>query len=318
MPNGRASGVDRRARRWLFAGCVFDEMNWTLVVDGRRVPIETKPLELLRELLLSAGNVVSKDELLDTIWKELTVVEASLPTAVHKLRAALGDDRRERKIIETVSGIGYRISIPVEVEDRAPEAHGAAAHYAALQAQAGAPAQLSNAMPRIMIIAAGLAIFLAAMVVVVSPSQHVDAAKTKITYTQSDAASAMRQLDIPKIEKMLAAGWNPNAEFDKEGTAALAYLLNMCEWDPGHDRRKMLLMTRTLLEGGAQLDHRNVFGDTPYSIAKANRYCGPDHPVTQMFEAMCYGGSMGPKDLCLATYELTPEQRQAQGLPPKG
>ena len=39
--------------------------------------------------------------------------------------------------------------------------------------------------------------------------------------------------------------------------------------------------------------------------------------MTQTLEAMCYGGSMGPKDLCLATYELTAEQRRAQGLPPK-
>ena len=54
-----------------------------------------------------------------------------------------------------------------------------------------------------------------------------------------------------------------------------------------------------------------------YSIAKAPRYCGPDHPVTQMLEAICYGGDMGPKDRCLATYELNTAQRRQQGLPPK-
>src|SRR5205085_177343 len=101
---------------------------------------------------------------------EVTVVEASLPTAVHKLRAAFGDDRRERKIIETVSGIGYRISIPVESEDRTPEGNGAAAHYAAVQAQAQAASRPSDAMPRIMIVAAALAIGLAAFIVAFSPS----------------------------------------------------------------------------------------------------------------------------------------------------
>jgi len=320
MPRGRTNGVNRLPRRWLFAGCVFDEANWTLVVDGRRVPIETKPLEILRELLLSAGNIVSKEELLDTIWPEVTVVEASLPTAIHKLRAALGDDRRERKIIETASGIGYRVSVPVEMDDRSADASeaAAAAHYAAVEAHALAAAKPSAAVPRLMIAAAALAIGLAAIVVAFAPSPHVAEARTKIVYGQSDAEKAIRHLDIPAIEKMLAAGWDPNTPWDKEGNDALGALLGRCEWDRGHDERKMLLMARTLVEGGAAIDRRNIWGDTAYSIAKAPRYCGPDHPVTQMLEAICYGGDMGPRDLCLATYELTPAQRRAQGLPPKG
>ena len=93
-------GHRRRRRRWAFGACVFDEANWALIVDGTRVPVETKPLELLRELLVHAGNVVSKDELLDRIWPDVTVVEASLPTAVRKLRMALGDDRQDRAVIE--------------------------------------------------------------------------------------------------------------------------------------------------------------------------------------------------------------------------
>ena len=91
-------------------------------VDGQRVAIETKPLEILRALLLRAGNVVSKGELLDAIWPDVTVVEASLPTAVDKLRRALGDDRRDRGMIETAPGIGYRFAVPVEVEERPPHA----------------------------------------------------------------------------------------------------------------------------------------------------------------------------------------------------
>ena len=116
MPES-TSNNQRRRRRWSFADCLFDEGNWTLIVGGRRVPIETKPLELLRALLLRAGNLVTKDELLDSIWPDVTVVEASLPTAVHKLRLALGDDRRETHIIDTIPRIGYRLAVPVELED---------------------------------------------------------------------------------------------------------------------------------------------------------------------------------------------------------
>ena len=69
---------------------MFDEANWTLVVDGRRVAIEAKPLELLRQLLIGGSKLVTKDDLLGVIWPDVHVVEASLTTAVHKLRAALG------------------------------------------------------------------------------------------------------------------------------------------------------------------------------------------------------------------------------------
>ena len=49
---------------------------------------------------------------------------------------------------------------------------------------------------------------------------------------------------------------------------------------------------------------RNSWGDTPYSIAKAKRYCGPDHPVTQMLRKMCYSGATPLGDRCLASYEI--------------
>jgi hypothetical protein len=193
-----------------------------------------------------------------------------------------------------------------------PAAEPMPAQMAALQRQP------SWVMPRVMTIAGGLAIATAAIAVAYGPTQTSPPNVTPAKYSQREAADALRHLDIPAIQKMLAAGWSPNSYFDTSRTDAIGYLLNMCEWDRAHDRRKMLLMVRTLLDGGAELDHRNVYGDTPYSIAKAPRYCGPNHPVTQMFEAMCFGGPSAPRDLCLATYELTADQRKAQGLPPKG
>lgn len=156
------------------------------------------------------------------------------------------------------------------------------------------------------------AVVLAALAVANGPSQGAATAPQPRA-----AAVAIRELDIPELKRLIAAGWDPAAQWDKSGTDALGMLLNHCEWDKAHDRRQMLMMARTMIEAGAPIDRRNVWGDTAYSIAKAPRYCGPDHPVTQMLEAMCYGGSMGPKDLCLATYELNAEQRRAQGLPAK-
>lgn len=104
----------RRRRRFLFAHARFDEGAWTLVVDGQVVPLEAKPAELLHGLLLRAGEVVTKDELLDLVWPGVHVVDASLSVAVSKLRRALGDEGGA--IIETVPKIGYRLAAEVQVE----------------------------------------------------------------------------------------------------------------------------------------------------------------------------------------------------------
>ena len=314
MPDSGFRGVGRgRPRRWRFADCVLDEASWSLTVDGQRVSVETKPLKLLRELLANAGNLVSKDELLDAIWPEVTVVEASLPTAIYKLRLALRDDGRARRIIETASGMGYRVVVQVEVEDspassapalpvepRAlapePERRGAG------ESSAGGPGRA-----RILKLASLAGVLAIASMLVVLPllqPHNSSAASPTRSFSQRDAANALRRLDVQTIEAMLAAGWDPDRPFDREGNGAVNYLLNMCEWDRGHDRRRMLLMARTLFEGGARVYRRNVWGDTPYSIASAPRYCGPHHPVTELMRTMCTEGPTPFGDRCLASYQL--------------
>jgi serine/threonine protein kinase len=101
---------------WRFAGCDFDERRRELRVRGTAVDIESKPLDVLRELLAHAGEVVTKEELLEAAWPGLMVVDGSLATAVSKLRKALGDEH----IIVTVPRVGYRMAVPVQSKPLAP------------------------------------------------------------------------------------------------------------------------------------------------------------------------------------------------------
>lgn len=101
------------ARIWQFAGCEFDGRRYELRVHGAVVELEVKPLEVLHQLLLHAGEVVRKEDLLATVWPGVLVVDASLATAVSKLRKALIDGDT---IIKTVPKIGYRLSVPVLCE----------------------------------------------------------------------------------------------------------------------------------------------------------------------------------------------------------
>jgi len=82
-----ASPLERRRRQeevWHFADCEFHELSRELRVKGKRVELESKPLDILLQLLLHPGEVVTKEELLDAVWPSVMVVDGSLATAVSK------------------------------------------------------------------------------------------------------------------------------------------------------------------------------------------------------------------------------------------
>lgn len=104
--------------RWSFAEREFDESRLELIVRGQPVELELKPLEILIQVLHRGGEIVTKDELLDAVWPGLEVVEASLTTAVYKLRKALADN--DATIIVTVPRVGYRLGVAVKRKDAQP------------------------------------------------------------------------------------------------------------------------------------------------------------------------------------------------------
>jgi len=106
----------RTARIWLFAQIRFDDGALSLERAGTEVELERRPLELLRVLLAHAGEVVTKDELLDTLWPDRAVTENSLTKCVARLRSALGDE--DQAIIRTVHGYGYQFVAALRVESR--------------------------------------------------------------------------------------------------------------------------------------------------------------------------------------------------------
>jgi DNA-binding winged helix-turn-helix (wHTH) protein/TolB-like protein len=106
-PETRSESTERDV--WRFAECEFDDLRFRLTVHGQPVELERKPLELLRFLLSRSGEVVRKEEILEAVWPGVMVVDASLATAVSKLRKVLG----EQEIIQTVSRVGYRVAVPV-------------------------------------------------------------------------------------------------------------------------------------------------------------------------------------------------------------
>jgi len=86
----------------------LDERNVRLTRDREPVDLTPKAFGVLCELARHRGDLVSKDALLDAVWGHQHVSESVLKTIISQLRAALSDDARQPRYIETVSRFGYR------------------------------------------------------------------------------------------------------------------------------------------------------------------------------------------------------------------
>src|SRR5258708_37894660 len=103
--------AETSGRLWRVEEYELDELGRELRVKGKPIELESKPLDILLQLLLHAGEVVTKEELLESVWPDVMVVDGSLATAVSKLRKAMGDE--DHPAILTVPRVGYRLSVPV-------------------------------------------------------------------------------------------------------------------------------------------------------------------------------------------------------------
>jgi len=150
-----AISMQSSGTRVRFDGFELDEANAWLAFDGRSVAIAPRPFAVLCALARRPGCLVTKDHLLDMVWGHRFVTDSVLKTAISDVRAALGDDSRRPRYIETVPRRGYRFidspggsgSAPSPSEDERPEdEHPTVAALRALCAGDAALADLIRAL----------------------------------------------------------------------------------------------------------------------------------------------------------------------------
>lgn len=103
---------------------VLDLGRGTLIRAGKVVPLRSKSFRLLCELASHPGRVMSKQDLLDAVWPDVTVTEASLSQAVHDIRRALGDEAGQ--VLRTVARRGFMLcptEPPTDTRHVPPETH---------------------------------------------------------------------------------------------------------------------------------------------------------------------------------------------------
>jgi DNA-binding winged helix-turn-helix (wHTH) protein len=115
-----ASVLPRRVYR--FGLFQVDLDGGKLLRQGVPVKLQEQPLRVLCLLLERPGEIVSREELRQSLWPEGTHVEfdGSLNAALKRLRFAIGDDADNPIFIETVPRRGYRFIAPVEREQLRP------------------------------------------------------------------------------------------------------------------------------------------------------------------------------------------------------
>ena len=93
--------------RVVFGECEFDSGQRALFRHGSAVPLSPKAFQLLELLLDRRPEAVAKTELLERLWPETFISDASLHNLVAEIRAALGDAPRAARYIRTVPRYGY-------------------------------------------------------------------------------------------------------------------------------------------------------------------------------------------------------------------
>jgi TolB-like protein/DNA-binding winged helix-turn-helix (wHTH) protein/Tfp pilus assembly protein PilF len=93
------------------------EREFTLIKAGKVLTVEPKAFRTLLFLLHNPQRLISKEELLNTVWGDAAVTEGSLTRCIWLLRSRLGDDIHEPRYIATVATVGYRFVCKVEVSE---------------------------------------------------------------------------------------------------------------------------------------------------------------------------------------------------------
>ena len=102
----------------------LDAAHLMLYRGDEEISLAPKAAQTLLTLIERRGEILGKDELMETIWKDSIVEEANLTQYIHVLRKTLGTSANGRPLIETLRRRGYRfngdvrcVGVPAQAEN---------------------------------------------------------------------------------------------------------------------------------------------------------------------------------------------------------
>lgn len=104
------------SNRYTFAGFTLESRTHRLSYNSEERQTSTKVVDFLLLMVAAPGTVISKDQILDTLWPDQFVSEASISRLVSDTRQLLHADAPDTEFIQTVRGKGFRFVAPVALE----------------------------------------------------------------------------------------------------------------------------------------------------------------------------------------------------------
>lgn len=95
---------------------VFDSEKCVLTNDGVESPLDPKLAALLCFFAENKDKVLSRDEILDQVWRQTIVSDNTINWSISQLRKSLGDDAKSPYFIKTISKKGYQFVANVVVQ----------------------------------------------------------------------------------------------------------------------------------------------------------------------------------------------------------
>jgi TolB-like protein len=104
----RAYGLWSVYVQFLFEDCVLDAERRELTRRSEVIATGPQVFDLLVYLIQHRERVVSKDDVLDSVWSGRTVSESTLTSHINAVRKAVGDSGGEQRLIRTIARKGFR------------------------------------------------------------------------------------------------------------------------------------------------------------------------------------------------------------------
>jgi TolB-like protein len=91
-----------------FNKITLDTAQYRLSLSGKLISVEPQVFDLLAYLIKRNDRVVTREELLDNLWKGKVVTDSALGTRLRDARKAVGDSGSKQEVIKTIHGRGYQ------------------------------------------------------------------------------------------------------------------------------------------------------------------------------------------------------------------
>jgi len=93
---------------YIFEDYALDADRRELLKADRQIAVQPQVFDVLAFLIANRGRVVSKDEIIESVWDGRVVSESTLTSRINAARTALGDSGEEQRLIRTASRKGFR------------------------------------------------------------------------------------------------------------------------------------------------------------------------------------------------------------------